>query len=89
MPHRNLAVELLQKLLNNEIRSQSARNVVQSKAFSEKLAAAMRAYENRTGGASKSVRPPFRDVGGGHFIACHLSDDDRRTIWETEIRPNL
>ena len=47
------------------------------------------AYENRTAGASKTTRPPFRDVGGGHFIACHLSADDRRTIWETEIRPNL
>ena len=47
------------------------------------------AYEGRTGGASRTIRPPFRDVGGGHFIACHLSDDDRRTIWETDIRPKL
>ena len=47
------------------------------------------AYEGRTGGASRTIRPPFRDVGGGHFIACHLSDGDRRTIWETDIRPKL
>jgi peptide/nickel transport system ATP-binding protein len=47
------------------------------------------AYEARNGGASRTTRPEFRDVGGGHFIACHLSDDDRRTIWQTEIEPNL
>jgi peptide/nickel transport system ATP-binding protein len=47
------------------------------------------AYEGRTGGASRTIRPPFRDVGGGHFIACHLSDADRRTIWATDIRPKL
>ena len=36
-----------------------------------------------------SERPEFREVRPGHFIACHLDDQDRRTIWETEIRPNL
>jgi type I restriction enzyme R subunit len=48
MPQRNLAVELLQKLLNNEIRTRTARNVVQSRLFSEKLSAALRGYENRS-----------------------------------------
>jgi peptide/nickel transport system ATP-binding protein len=47
------------------------------------------AYEPRTGGASRTTRPEFRDVGAGHFIACHLNDHDRRTIWQTEIEPNL
>jgi type I restriction enzyme R subunit len=55
MQHRNLAVDLLQKLLHDQIRTRSAQNVVQSKAFSEKLAAAMRAYENRTIEAAKVV----------------------------------
>jgi peptide/nickel transport system ATP-binding protein len=40
-------------------------------------------------GASETERPEFRDIGGRHFIACHLSDDQRRTIWETEIKPKL
>ncbi len=47
MPQRNLAVELLQKLLNDEIKTRSRRNVVQSRAFSEMLASALRKYQAR------------------------------------------
>jgi type I restriction enzyme, R subunit len=47
MPQRNLAVELLQKLMNNEIKTRSRTNVVQSRLFSEMLANAIRKYQNR------------------------------------------
>ena len=47
MPQRNLAVELLQKLMNNEIKTRSKKNVVQSRQFSEMLANAIRKYQNR------------------------------------------
>jgi type I restriction enzyme R subunit len=47
MPQRNLAVELLQKLLRNEIKTRSRRNVVQSRVFSEMLEQALRRYQNR------------------------------------------
>jgi type I restriction enzyme R subunit len=47
MPQRNLAVELLQKLMNNEIKTRSRKNVVQSRQFSEMLANAIRKYQNR------------------------------------------
>jgi len=47
MPQRNLAVELLQKLMNNEIKARSKKNVVQSRLFSEMLANAIRKYQNR------------------------------------------
>jgi type I restriction enzyme R subunit len=47
MPQRNLAVELLQKLLKGEIRQRSRRNVVQSRAFSEMLEESLRRYQNR------------------------------------------
>ena len=47
MPRRNLAVELLQKLLNDEIKTQFRCNVVESRRFSEMLAAALRQYLNR------------------------------------------
>jgi type I restriction enzyme R subunit len=47
MPHRNLAVELLQKLLAGEIRSRSRRNVVQARSFAELLEQALRKYRNR------------------------------------------
>lgn len=47
MPQRNLAVELLRKLLNNEIKTRSRRNLVQSQFFSEMLERTIRAYQNR------------------------------------------
>ncbi|NJL27816.1 MAG: DUF3387 domain-containing protein [Thermoanaerobaculia bacterium] len=47
MPHRNLAVELLQKLLKGEIRTRSKRNVVQARSFTELLEQALRRYQNR------------------------------------------
>jgi type I restriction enzyme R subunit len=47
MPQRNLAVELLQKLLKGEIRTQSKRNVVQARSFADLLEQAVRKYQNR------------------------------------------
>jgi type I restriction enzyme R subunit len=47
MPQRNLAVELLQKLLKGEIRIRSKRNVVQARVFSEMLEQSLRRYQNR------------------------------------------
>ena len=47
MPQRNLAVELLQKLLKGEIRTRSRKNVVQARSFSEMLEQALRRYQNR------------------------------------------
>jgi type I restriction enzyme R subunit len=47
MPQRNLAVELLQKLLKGEIRTRRRYNVVQARSFSEMLEQAIRKYQNR------------------------------------------
>ena len=47
MPQRNLAIELLQKLLKGEIRTRSRRNVVQARSFAELLERALRRYQNR------------------------------------------
>jgi type I restriction enzyme, R subunit len=47
MPQRNLAVELLQKLLKGELKVRARRNVVQARAFSEMLEQALRRYQNR------------------------------------------
>lgn len=48
MPHRNLALELLHKLLNDEIKSRSRKNIVQSRSFAEMLEKTIRRYQNRT-----------------------------------------
>jgi type I restriction enzyme R subunit len=47
LPQRNLAVELLRKLLANEIRSRGSKNVVQARSFANLLEAAIRRYQNR------------------------------------------
>jgi type I restriction enzyme R subunit len=47
MPQRNLAVELLRKLLAGEIRTRGRKNVVQARSFAEMLAQALRRYQNR------------------------------------------
>ena len=44
MEKKNLALEALRKLINGEIRSQSRVNVVQTRAFSDRLAAAIARY---------------------------------------------
>jgi type I restriction enzyme, R subunit len=41
---KNLALEALRRLINGEVRSQSTRNVVQSRAFTERLEAAIARY---------------------------------------------
>ncbi|MEZ5305526.1 MAG: type I restriction endonuclease subunit R [Pyrinomonadaceae bacterium] len=47
MPHRNLAIELLERLLKNEIKAKLKTNVVQSKKFSEMLTSTLNRYHNR------------------------------------------
>jgi type I restriction enzyme R subunit len=47
MPQRNLAVELLRKLLAGEIQTRKRKNVVQSRSFAEMLEQSIRRYQNR------------------------------------------
>jgi type I restriction enzyme, R subunit len=47
MPQRNLAVELLRKLLVGEIKTRSRRNLVQARSFTELLERGIRKYQNR------------------------------------------
>ena len=46
MKHQNLALELLKKILNDEIRSRSRTNLVRSKALLEMLVTAIKKYQN-------------------------------------------
>ena len=47
MPERNLAVELLEKLLKDDIKSKTRNNVVQEKKFADRLQETLRKYNNR------------------------------------------
>lgn len=48
LPERNLAVELLERLLEGEIKSKFGGNVVQNKKFSDLLADVIKRYQNRS-----------------------------------------
>jgi type I restriction enzyme, R subunit len=48
LPERNLAVELLERLLEGEIKSRFGSNVVQHKKFSEMLGDVVQRYQNRS-----------------------------------------
>ena len=47
IPQKNLAVELLRKLLQGELHHASAQNVVQARSFAEMLEQTIRRYQNR------------------------------------------
>jgi type I restriction enzyme R subunit len=48
MPQKNLAVEMLRKLLQDEIRLRARTNLIQSRQFSEMIEDTIRRYQNRT-----------------------------------------
>lgn len=47
MPQRNLAVELLEKLLKDEVKARMKNDVVSEKAYSERIMETLRKYHNR------------------------------------------
>jgi type I restriction enzyme, R subunit len=47
LKHKNVAAELLEKLLKDELKVRSKRNLVQTQVFSEKLTKTLNAYHNR------------------------------------------
>ena len=48
MPEKNLALEMLRRLLQDKVRKEGKGNLIQSKAFSERLEEALRKYHNRS-----------------------------------------
>ena len=55
MPHRNLAVELLQKLIRGELSTRRRQNVIQARSFARMLEDAIRRYQNRTVEAAQVI----------------------------------
>jgi type I restriction enzyme R subunit len=55
MPQRNLAVELLQKLLKGELGTRRRKNVVQARSFAEMLEQSVRRYQNRAVEAAQVI----------------------------------
>jgi type I restriction enzyme R subunit len=60
MPHKNLALEVLRKLINDEIKVISRRNLVQSRSFAEMLEQAILQYHNRSLEAAQVIEALIR-----------------------------
>ena len=71
MPQRNLAVELLQKLLNGEIKTRRRKNVVQARSFADMLEQAIRSYQNRAIEAAQVIEELIQ-------LAKEMREADRR-----------
>ena len=81
MPQRNLAVELLQKLLKGELASRRRKNVVQARSFAELLEQTIRRYQNRAVEAAQVIEELIglaRDLreAGARGEQLGLSDDE-------------
>lgn len=56
LPHRNLAFEVLKKLLSDEIKARSKKNLVQSRLFSQMLEETIRKYQTRSIEAAQIIQ---------------------------------
>jgi type I restriction enzyme R subunit len=81
MPQKNLAVELLQKLLKGELKARRRKNVVQARSFAEMLEQTIRRYQNRAIEAAQVIEELIalaRDMreAGARGEKLGLSDDE-------------
>jgi type I restriction enzyme R subunit len=83
LPERNLAVELLERLLEGEIKSKFASNIVQERKFSELLTNVIARYQNRSIETAQvmeelvDMAKKFREAAG-RGEALGLNDDEVR-----------
>jgi len=47
------------------------------------------AYAELNAGASETQLPELVEISRRHFLACHLSVQDRQRIWDNDIKPSL
>ena len=81
MRQRNLAVELLQKLLKGELATRRRKNVVQARSFAEMLEQTIRRYQNRAIEAAQVIKELIslaREIreASARGEALGLSDDE-------------
>ena len=71
MTHKNPALELLKKLLNDEIKTRQRVNLVQAKKFSEMLETAMKTYQNNLITSAQIIEEMIR-------LAKDIKEADRK-----------
>ena len=73
MPRKNLALELLRRLLNDEIKKRESTNIIQSKKFSDMLSDAIKRYQNNSITAAEVIEEMIR-------MAKEIKEADKRGI---------
>jgi len=81
LKHKNVAAELLEKLLKDELTVRSKRNLVQSRLFSEKLKQTLNAYHNRAISTQQVIDELIQldkemDAAGKRGAELGLTDDE-------------
>jgi type I restriction enzyme R subunit len=81
LKHRNVAAELLEKLLKDELKARSKRNLVQSQLFSEKLKKTLNAYHNRAIATQEVIEELIKlakemDAATKRGVDLGLTDDE-------------
>src|SRR5581483_2143210 len=71
MPQKNLAVELLRKLLEGEVKARRRKNLVRARSFAELLEQAIRRYQNRAVEAAQVIEELIA-------LAKEMREADRR-----------
>ncbi|MET8869524.1 ABC transporter ATP-binding protein [Nonomuraea sp. NPDC004580] len=46
-------------------------------------------YAERTAGKATTEVPALAETEGGHLVRCHMSRDERQSLWVNEIKPVL
>ena len=88
MPQRNLAVELLQKLLKGELSVRRRKNVVQARSFAEMLEQTLRRYQNRAIEAAQVIEELIQLAKrhAGSQRSWRAAGASARTSWPSTTR---
>lgn len=91
MPQRNLALELLKKLLNDEIKARSKKNLVQARSFAEMLEETVRRYQNRAIEAAQVITELIelaKDIREAHKRGEKLNLTEEETAFYDALETN-
>lgn len=91
MEHKNVALEVLKKLLNDEIRSRAKKNLVQSQTFLEMLENSIKKYHNKILTAAEVIEELIslsKDIVEMDKEAIHMGLTDYEYAFYTAVANN-
>ncbi|MFA5210543.1 MAG: type I restriction enzyme endonuclease domain-containing protein, partial [Proteiniphilum sp.] len=91
MEHKNVAMEVLKKLLNDEIKSRAKKNLVKSRSFMEMLENAIRKYHNKILTAAEVIEELInlsKDIVEMDKEAMHMGLSDFEYAFYTAVANN-